>query len=135
MFLISQTSWKTWIIWMMFNVLFPTYIFAFVLTIVMPNIAAFSWGFILLFTVPPLGIIFLFYVAIYGFIFWIVSLICSLLIDQLPYVYLKFLALIIIFIILLKPTFLPIYGSGSAFGEGQVSGRTLWQWYKIANAN
>ncbi len=133
MFLISQASLTTWLIWLMFNVLSPTYIFAFVLTIVMPNIAAFLWGFIFLFTAPPLGIIFLFYVAIYGFLFWIISLACSFLIDKLPYFYLRIFALIIIFLILLKPTFSPIYGSGSAFGEGQVSGQTLWQWYNFVN--
>ena len=131
MFLISQASLTTWTIWIMFNVLFPTYTFAFVLIIVLPNITGFLWGFVLLFTAPPLGLIFLFHVAIYGFIFWIISLFCSFLVDQLPYFYLRVIALILIFSILLKPTFLPIYGSGSAFGEGKVSGQTLWQWYKI----
>ncbi len=131
MFLIPQVSSTTWIIWIMLNVLYPTYIYAFILTIVMPNITAFFWGLVFLFVGPPLGLIVLVHVIVYGFMFWLISLGCSLLIDRLPYYYLRVFALIIIFLILLKPTFSPIYGSGSAFGDGKVPGKTLWQWYRI----
>ncbi|MGK7941067.1 MAG: hypothetical protein AB4062_13140 [Crocosphaera sp.] len=44
MFFISQASLTTWIIWIMLNLLYPTYIFAFVLTIILPNIAAILWA-------------------------------------------------------------------------------------------
>ncbi len=133
MFLIPQVSLTTWIIWIMLNVLYPTYIFAFILTIVMPNITAIFWGLGFLFTDPPTGLIFLLHVLSYGFVFWMIALGCSFLIDKLPHTSLKVLALILVFIILLKPTFAPIYGSGSAFGEGKIEGKTLWQWYKIVD--
>lgn len=133
MFLIPQVSSTTWIIWLMLNVLYPTYIFAFILTIVMPNIIAFFWALGFLVTGPPIGFIFLLHVIAYGFVFWIIALGCSFLIDQLPYRYLRIFALIFVLIILLKPTFAPIYGSGSVFGDGNVEGKTLWEWYKIVD--
>ncbi len=133
MFLTPRTSSTTWIIWMMLNLLYPTYLFGFILTMIMPNIAAIFWGLAFLLTAPPLGLVFLIHVFIYGFIFWIIALGCSFLIDKLPYFYLKFFVLIILFLILLKPTFSPIYGLRSAFGEGKVPGQTLWQWYKIVD--
>ncbi len=131
MFLNHRTSATTWIIWIMLNLLYPTYIFAFILTMIAPNIAAILWGLVLLFTAPPLGLIFLVHVIIYGLIFWIIANGCSFLIDKLPYIYLRCLALLILLIILLKPTFSPIYGMKSSFGEGKVPGKTLWQWYQI----
>ncbi|EAZ88522.1 hypothetical protein [Crocosphaera chwakensis] len=133
MFLIPQVSLTTWIIWIMLNVLYPTYIFAFVLTIVMPNITAIFWGLALTFNSPPIGLIFLVHVIAYGLIFWIIALGCSFLIDKLPYTYLRVFALILVLIILLKPTFAPIYGSGSAFGDDNVQGKTLWEWYKMVD--
>ena len=131
MFLIPRTYSTTWIIWIMLNLLYPTYLFGFILTMIMPNIAAIFWGLAFLLTAPPLGLVFLIHVVIYGFIFWIISLGCSFLIDKLPYFYLRIFVLIILFLILLKPTFSPIYGLRSAFGEGNSPGKTLWQWYKI----
>ena len=130
-FLRFKPSIITWILWIMFNFLCPTYIFALILIIILPNITTIFWGLVLLFTGPPLGLIALFYAGIYGLIFWIVSFSFSILIDKLPYFYLKVFALIIILFLLLKTTNLPIYGSGSAFGDGSFPGKTLWQWYKI----
>ncbi|MDJ0658525.1 MAG: hypothetical protein QNJ42_03440 [Crocosphaera sp.] len=131
MFLIPQVSATTWIIWIMLNILYPTYIYTLILNIILPNITTLLWGLVFLVNAPPLGFVFLVYVVVYAFIFWLISLGCSLLIDKLPYIFLKIFALILIFLILLKPTFSPIYGSGSGFRAGNLPGKNLWQWYNI----
>ena len=120
----QKTIWLT--LWLCFNLWLPTYMFAFILILIFPNVGTAIWGLILLVTAPPFGLVILLNAAIYG---WLLSYLAKLLSIGICYFeqsWLRALLLIAILLISLTITFVPIYGSGSAWGSGSMPGKSFW---------
>ena len=95
--------------------------FAFILILIFPNVGTAIWGWILLVTAPPLGLIILLNAAIYG---WLLSYLAKLLSIGICYFeqgWLRALLLIAVLLACLTITFVPIYGSGTPlFSNGTI---------------
>lgn len=122
--LTQKTIWLT--LWIGFNLWLPTYMFAFILILVIPTSWTAIWGLILLMKAPPLGLVLLLNAAFYSWLLYVLARLLSIWICYFSQVWVRAVLLVLVLLCSLIVTFEPIYGSGSGWGSGSFPGKTFW---------